>query len=96
MLETSGSLGVANEPGDPGFAASDGLGDLGEDFSFPGLVAWAVCALGLAIAMFGLVTGQMWLAMAGLGVAVMGPSLGLAWVFHAQRGAYNVALPSRD
>lgn len=91
---TSGPLYVVDDAADQGTSAA---GDaLEEQFSFPGLVAWAICAVGLTVAMFSLVTGRMWLAMAGLGFAVTGPSLGLAWLSHLQRGAYNVAFPSRD
>ena len=94
MLDTSGSLGVANDPFDQGhLATGDGLG---EDFGFPGLMAGAICVIGLVIGVCALLAGYTWVAVAALGVAVTGPWVGLAWVSHAQRGAYNIALPSHD
>ncbi|WP_142280536.1 hypothetical protein [Mycobacterium saskatchewanense] len=84
MLDTSGSLGFADDP----------VG--GGNFGLPGLLAAAICAVGLLIGVFALATGVMWLAVVGLGVALMGPWLGMALLSYAQRGAYNVALPPQD
>ncbi|MGO9184096.1 hypothetical protein [Mycobacterium sp.] len=66
------------------------------NLSVPGLMAAAICAVGFAIGVFSLLNGLGALAVAALGVAVMGTWFGLAWVARAQRGPYNAALPSRD
>ena len=83
MLDTSAPLGVTDQPAEP-------------DFSVPGLMAALICVVGSAIGVLSLLTGHSAVALAALGVAVMGPWFGLAWMARAQRGAFNVALPSRD
>jgi hypothetical protein len=94
MLHISGPLGLADAPVDRGLSGAGTGPD--QDFSFPGLLAGAIWAVGLLIGVVAFATGHTWIALVALGAAVLAPWFGLAWVSHTQRGAYNVALPSHD
>ena len=62
------------------------------DVSFPGLVAAAGWAVGVAVGVSALVTGHAGVAVVALVVAVVAPWLGVAWVSRGRRRAYHVAL----
>ena len=58
----------------------------------PGKVATAIWAVGLVVGVVGIVTGHTGLAIVVLALAVAAPWVGLVWVSHSRRRAYQVAL----
>jgi hypothetical protein len=59
---------------------------------FPGLVAAAIWAVGLVVGVLAIATGHAGVAIVMLALAVAAPWVGLAWVSHSRRRAYQVAL----
>ncbi len=100
MFDTSGALGFANGPIEWGESGESGrlaaAAGPEQDFRFPGLAAGVIWSIGLLIGVIAFVTGHAWVAVVALGAAVLAPWFALAWVSHAHREAYNVALPSLD
>jgi Flp pilus assembly protein TadB len=94
MFDTSGPVGLAADPFE--HAPAGAAVGLDHSFHLPGLVAAAIWAVGLLIGVVAFATGHTWIALVALCAAVLAPWFGLAWVSHAQREAYNIALPSHD